>query len=210
MSLLEIILIAVGLSADAFAVAICMGLNMKKATLKKAVIVGLYFGLFQAIMPLIGYFVAKLFADKIIKFDHWIAFVLLLFLGAKMIIESIKKDKKACPDRKCPKEKCIDRECPNNAKGEETSLKFAKMVPFALATSIDALAVGVSFAFMKVEIFSAASIIGVITFLLSGLGVKVGNLFGAKLKGQAEIIGGIILILIGLKILFEHLGLISF
>ncbi len=210
MSLLEIFLIAIGLSADAFAVAICMGLNMKKATFKKAIIVGLYFGLFQAIMPLIGYFVATLFSEKIIKYDHWIAFALLLFLGGKMIVESLKKEKPTCPDRKCSKQKCSDRDCPTKTCGEETSLKFTKMLPFALATSIDALAIGVSFAFMKVEIFSSISIIGAITLLLSAIGVKLGNLFGAKIKGQAEIIGGIILVLIGVKILLEHLGVINF
>lgn len=210
MSILEIIIIALGLSMDAFAVAICLGLKMRKATIKRALIVGLYFGVFQAVMPLIGYFIASLFAGKIISFDHWVAFALLLFLGVKMIAESFKKEKPGCGDRECPDGICTDRECPGKPENEEVSLKPKKMMPFALATSIDALAVGVSFAFLKVEIFSSASIIGVITLALSIAGVKIGNIFGKKIKSKAEFIGGVILILIGVKILLEHLGVISF
>lgn len=210
MSIFEVLFIALGLSADAFAVAICLGLNMKNFNIKKAFIVGLYFGAFQALMPLIGYFAASLFADRIIKFDHWIAFALLLFLGGKMIYESFEKSKKGCPDRICPEEKCTDRACPLKARCKETSLKASEMLPFAIATSIDALAVGVSFAFLKIEIFSAVSMIGITTLILSMIAVKIGNISGGKLKGQAEFVGGLILVLIGIKILLEHLGIISF
>ena len=174
---------------DAFAVAICAGLTMPKATLKKAFIVGLYFGIFQAAMPVIGFFVATLFADKIIAYDHWIAFALLCFLGIKMVLGSFKKDE-------------------DQGKGE-ASLAPAAMLPFALATSIDALAVGVSFAFLRVSIVPAAVFIGITTLLLSMLGVKIGNLFGTKFKSKAELAGGIILILIGLKILLEHLNILN-
>ncbi len=209
MNLLELFLIAIGLSMDAFAVAICSGLAMPKATLRKSLIVGLYFGIFQAVMPLIGYLLARQFADKIISFDHWIAFALLCFIGGRMLWGSFKKE--GCPDRECPGEACPDRGCPGgeapNAKKD--SLKPSKMLPLALATSIDALAVGVSFAFLYVEIVPAVLSIGMTTLALSVLGVKIGNIFGAKFKSKAELSGGIILVLIGLKILFEHTGVIS-
>ncbi|HQA08213.1 MAG TPA: manganese efflux pump MntP family protein [Syntrophomonadaceae bacterium] len=186
MSLLELSLIAVGLSMDAFAVAICIGLSMPQRSIKKALIVGLYFGLFQAFMPLIGYFLASQFSDQIVEFDHWIAFILLAFIGGKMIKESFAKED-------------IDFN-----EGQEVSLGFKTMLPLALATSIDALAVGISFAFLNVRIIPAVSLIGCITLLLSMLGVRIGNVFGAKFKQNAELFGGIILILIGLKILLEH------
>jgi len=189
MNLIELFILALGLSMDAFAVAICAGLTMPKATMKKALIVGLYFGIFQAGMPLVGYFLASLFADKIVSYDHWIAFALLCFLGGKMIWESFKKEK---------------------ASGEEAeaSLGPKKMLPLAVATSIDALAVGVSFAFLRVSIVPAVSLIGVATLVISMAGVKIGNVFGKKFKSKAELAGGIILVLIGLKILIEHLEVI--
>ena len=185
MTLFELFLLAVGLSMDAFAVGICMGLTMKKSILKKAFIIGLYFGIFQAVMPLIGYMTAIWFADIITFFDHWIAFGLLCFLGGKMIWGSFKKEE-------------VD--------DKEASLTPAKMLPFALATSIDALAVGISFAFLQADIIPAVSFIGVTTFILSMIGVKTGNLFGIKFKSQSEFAGGIILALIGFKILFGHLS----
>ena len=205
MDFIELFLLAVGLSMDAFAVAISAGLTMPKLKIKKTLIIGLYFGVFQAVMPLIGYLVATLFADKIIAFDHWIAFVLLCFLGAKMIIGSFKKD--YCPDRKCPEGTCADRTCPGGEKPDkkEASVKFVHMFPLALATSIDALAAGVSFAFLRVNIISAVTFIGITTFALSLIGVKIGNVFGTRFKSKAELAGGIILVLIGLKILLEHL-----
>ena len=175
-------LIAVGLSMDAFAVAICAGLSMKKVDIAKALIVGLYFGAFQAAMPLAGYLAARLFADKIISFDHWVAFALLCFIGGRMVAGSFKSEGAI------------------NA----VSLKPAQMLPLALATSVDALAVGVSFAFLQVRIVPAVAFIGLTTLALSMAGVKVGSIFGAKFKSKAEFAGGVVLILIGLKILLEH------
>ena len=190
MNLIELFILAVGLSMDAFAVAICAGLTMAKTSMRKMLTVGLYFGVFQAVMPLIGYFAATLFADKIIAYDHWIAFLLLCFLGGKMIIGSFKKE--------------------GSADSKEAALTPAKMLPLAIATSIDALAVGVSFAFLRVSIIPAVSFIGVTTLLLSMAGVKIGNVFGLKFKSKAELAGGIILVLIGLKILLEHMEIINF
>jgi putative Mn2+ efflux pump MntP len=195
MSILELLLIAVGLSMDAFAVAACAGLTMSKVTVKKSLIVGLSFGFFQGIMPLIGWLLATWFADKIIAFDHWIAFVLLCFIGGRMILGSFNK------------EECSDSNLYDNA---ETSLRPSKMLSLAVATSIDALAVGVSLAFLRVNIISAVSFIGIVTFFLSMLGVKIGNIFGSKFKSKAELAGGVILVLIGLKILLEHMGVINF
>lgn len=182
MSIADLFLIAVGLSMDAFAVAVCKGLSVQRANLKQSLIVGLYFGGFQAAMPLIGYLIGRNFADYIEKFDHWVAFVLLAIIGINMIRESREE-------------------------GEELNASFGPkaMLPMAVATSIDALAVGVSFAFMKVEIGWAVSFIGVITFTLSAIGVKIGNHFGAKYKSKAELFGGIVLIALGVKILVEHL-----
>ena len=210
MNLIELFILAVGLSMDAFAVAICAGLTMKKVSVKKSLIVGLYFGVFQAVMPIIGYMVATLFADQIIGYDHWIAFVLLCFLGAKMIVESFKKE--GCTDRECPDGMCSDRACPGGKRpdNKEASLKPAQMLPLALATSIDALAVGVSFAFLRVSIVPAVSFIGITTLAISMVGVKIGNIFGTKFKSKAEFAGGIILVLIGVKILLEHLSIINF
>ena len=186
MGLIELFLIAVGLSMDAFAVSVCKGLAMKRCTWTKAGIVGLYFGIFQAGMPLLGYALGVQFKDAITSVDHWIAFVLLGLIGANMIREALG----SC-------EGCEE---------QDESLDFKTMTGLAVATSIDALAVGVTFAFLHVEIIPAVSFIGVITFLISVAGVKIGNIFGSKYQKKAEIAGGAILILLGLKILIEHLG----
>ena len=196
----ELFLIAVGLSMDAFAVALCKGLSMPKATVGKASIVGLYFGAFQAGMPLLGYFLGARFADSITSFDHWIAFVLLLFIGGKMFLGSFKKE--GCEDRACPAVPCTDRKCPV---AEKASITPTAMLPLALATSIDALAVGVSFAFLKVSIVPAVSFIGIVTLALSAVGVLAGKGLGLRFKSKAELAGGLILILMGCKILWEHL-----
>lgn len=190
MSIAELLLLAVGLAMDAFAVSVSKGLSMKKASGKNAVIVGLYFGVFQAVMPLIGYGVGAQFKDRITSFDHWVAFLLLGFMGAKMIKESFGKEE-----------------------GEvhihsEADLGVKSMLILAVATSIDALAMGITFAFLKVDIISAAAVIGIVTFFLSLAGVKIGNRFGLRYKSKAELAGGIILIGMGLKILLEHLGVI--
>lgn len=187
MSVLELFLVAVGLSMDAFAVSICKGLSMKKMSWKNAAIAGAYFGGFQAGMPLIGYLFGSGFKGVINQIDHWVAFILLVLIGANMIKEAL---------------------------GEVESLNdtfdFKTMIPLAVATSIDALAVGVSFACLSVDIVPAVCFIGVITFVLSFAGIRVGNVFGAKYKSGAEIVGGVILILMGTKILLEHLGIINF
>jgi putative Mn2+ efflux pump MntP len=187
MSLFELFILAVGLSMDAFAVSICKGLAIKKINLKKAGIVGLYFGLFQAGMPLIGYTLGVKFQSNITVIDHWIAFVLLVIIGANMIKESLNKECEVADD----------------------SLNLKNMLVLAIATSIDALAVGVTFAFLKVDILPAVSFIGIVTFILAMVGVKIGNVFGTKYKSKAEFAGGIILILMGIKILFQHLGLFA-
>lgn len=190
MGLAELFILAVGLSMDAFAVSICKGLCMRKVTLKKAGIVGLYFGAFQAGMPLIGYALGVQFQDRITALDHWIAFVLLGLIGFNMIREALSKGEEDCV-------------CPTDEK-EELGVK--NMLLLAVATSIDALAVGVTFAFLKVQIIPAVSFIGIITFSLSAAGVKIGNVFGMRYKSKAELAGGIILILMGTKILLEHMG----
>ena len=208
MSLIELFFLAVALSMDTFAVGICLGLTMAKFSIKKALIIGLYFGGFQALMPLIGYMAATQFAESIIANDHWIAFALLGFIGGKMIAGSFKKER--CTDRKCPDGICSDRSCPGGERPDtqEASLKPAQMLPLAIATSIDALAVGVSFAFLHVSMLPAVSLIGITTFIISMIGVKIGNGFGTRFKSQAELAGGIILVLIGFKILLEHTLLI--
>lgn len=187
MELIEIFILAVGLSMDAFAVSICKGLSVRKFKPKHCIITGLYFGGFQAGMPLLGYILGKQFESLITSLDHWIAFVLLALIGANMIRESFGE-----PDEL------------------NDSFSFKTMLPLAIATSIDALAVGVTFAFLKVEIFSAVLFIGLTTFVLSAIGVKIGNVFGTKFKSKAELAGGCVLILMGLKILLEHLGVINF
>ena len=188
MGIVELFLIAVGLSMDAFAVSVCKGLAMRKCTWKKAAIVGLYFGVFQAGMPVIGYVLGVQFKDVITSIDHWIAFILLGIIGINMIREAIG----SC-------EECEE---------QDESLDVRTMVGLAVATSIDALAVGVTFAFLQVDIIPAVSFIGITTFLISFAGVKIGNVFGSKYKKRAEITVGIILILLGAKILIEHLGLL--
>lgn len=187
MSLIELFILAVGLSMDAFAVSICKGLSMKKLTLKNCIIVGLYFGLFQAGMPLLGYVLGIQFRSYITSIDHWIAFILLGIIGINMIKEALSDEEETCND----------------------ALDVKTMILLAIATSIDALAVGITFAFLNVQIIPAVSFIGIITFSLSAIGVKIGNIFGEKYKSKAEIIGGIILILMGTKILLEHLGILA-
>jgi len=184
MKLLDIILIAVGLSMDAFAVSIVLGLSVEKPKIREMLIPGIFFGGFQALMPITGYFAGYYFASKIDAFEHWIAFVLLGIIGGNMIKESLSKKEE---------------------KFNENSFQFMKMLVLAIATSIDALAVGVTFAFFRINIFSAALIIGSITFVFSMVGVKIGNIFGIKFKSKAEFIGGLVLVLLGIKIIVEHL-----
>lgn len=186
MAFWELLLLAVGLSMDAFAVAICKGLSMDRVTGKRAVVVGLWFGGFQALMPFLGWLLGSRFAAYITAVDHWIAFALLVFLGLRMLREA-----------RCPEEGADDG-----------SLAPRGMLAMAVATSIDALAVGITFAFLDVAVLPAVSFIGVITFGLSCLGVKVGSLFGTRFQAKAEALGGIILILLGVKILLEHLGVL--
>lgn len=185
MGLLELFVLAVGLSMDAFAVSICKGLSLGKIKAKHMCIAGAWFGGFQALMPLIGYFLGSFFAEAITKYDHWIAFVLLVLIGGNMIKEAFGKEEEL-----------------NNAMDVKT------MFLLAVATSIDALAVGVTFAFLQVQIVPAIIFIGVVTFVFSAVGIKIGSIFGTKYKSKAEFIGGVILILIGLKILLEGVGLI--
>ena len=184
MGLIELFLIAVGLSMDAFAVSVCKGLAMPKCTFKKAAIVGLWFGGFQALMPAIGYILGAQFQETIASIDHWIAFVLLALIGGNMIHEALDNDEEEA----------------------DASLDVKTMFLLAVATSIDALAIGITFAFLKVNIIPAVCFIGIVTFIISFAGVKIGNVFGARYKNKAEIVGGVILILLGLKILLEHLG----
>lgn len=184
MSLLELFILAVGLSMDAFAVSVCKGLAMAKCDLKKAMVCGVWFGGFQALMPAIGYVLGRQFSDYITAVDHWIAFILLAVIGGNMVREA----------------------CSGEEDEADDSLDIKTMFLLAVATSIDALAVGITFAFLKgTNIFAAVSFIGVITFSLSTAGVKIGNIFGARYKKRAEIAGGVILILLGLKILLEHI-----
>ena len=184
MGIVELLLLAVGVSMDAFAVSICKGLAMKKATVKGCMTCGIWFGGFQALMPTIGFFLGTLFAEAIEAIDHWVAFLLLGIIGINMIREALGGEENECVD---------------------CSFGFRAMVLLAIATSIDALAVGVTFAFLNVNILPAVIFIGVITFSLSMLGVKLGNIFGMKWKGRAELAGGAILVLMGAKILIEHL-----
>jgi len=184
MKLFEIVLIAIGLSMDAFAVSITLGLSVKKPKIREMLIPGIFFGGFQALMPITGYFAGYYFASKVEEFAPWIAFVLLGFIGGNMIKESLSKKEE---------------------KLNENSFQFMKMLVLAIATSIDALAVGVTFAFFRINIFSAALIIGSITFVFSIAGVKIGNIFGIRFKSKAEFVGGAVLVLLGVKIILEHL-----
>ena len=183
MSIWEILLLGVGLSMDAFAVSICKGLSVKKVKWQHLLCVGAYFGIFQALMPTLGYFLGTTFSNLIDQFDHWVAFILLAIIGVNMVREALSKDEDETND----------------------DFGFKTMLLLAIATSIDALAVGVTFAFLDVRILQAVSFIGCTTFILSVIGVKVGTVFGVLYKSKAERTGGIILILIGLKILIEHL-----
>lgn len=186
MGALEILLIAIGLAMDAFAVSLCKGLSMKKMSWKKAFIVGLYFGVFQGLMPVIGYFLGATFESLVTKIDHWIAFGLLSVIGINMLKEAFSNDSENCND----------------------NVDFKTMVVLAIATSIDALAIGITFAFLQTNIMLASLVIGIVTFIISILGVKIGNKFGDKYERKAELVGGLILILMGIKILLEHLGII--
>ena len=188
MSLPELFILAVGLSMDAFAVSVCKGLALGRIKLRHALIAGAWFGGFQALMPLIGWFLGSRFEQYIRAFDHWVAFFLLAAIGANMLREALSGEEEKA----------------------DASLAFRAMLVLALATSIDALAVGITFAFLRVRIRPAVLFIGVTTFLLSMLGVKAGSLFGEKYQKKAEIAGGVILILLGIKILLEHLDVISF
>lgn len=189
MDIFELLLIAVGLSMDAFAVSICKGLSVQRLKPRHYLLTGAWFGGFQALMPSIGFLLGSAFDQYINAFDHWIAFVLLAFIGGNMVKESLSGD-----------EECHD-----------DSFSLRTMFLLAVATSIDALAVGVTFALLPdVHILSAVSLIGVTTFLLSAMGLKVGNVFGLRYKARAELVGGVILILMGLKILLEHLGILAF
>ena len=183
MGIIELIVLSIGLAMDAFAVSICKGLSMPRMKWKNAIIIGLYFGYFQALMPALGYLLGVNFQDRISNIDHWVAFILLAVIGINMIKEAISKDNDVHND----------------------SIKFKDMIILSIATSIDALAVGITFAFLNVNLILAISLIGIITFIISVLGVKVGNIFGDKYEKKAEFAGGIILILLGIKILLEHL-----
>ncbi len=188
MSDFELILIAIGLSMDAFAVSVCKGLSTRELKTKHLVIVGLWFGGFQALMPLIGYFLGSTFEQYITSVDHWIAFALLVFLGAKMLKEGFSKEEN----------------------DENADFSIPTMLPLAVATSIDALAVGITFGLLPdVNIYAAVSLIGCTTFVLSFVGVRIGNVFGLKFKSSAEVAGGTILVMLGVKILLEHLGVVA-
>lgn len=188
MGTVEILLISIGLAMDAFAVSICKGLSMRKMNWKKAIIIGLYFGLFQALMPVLGYFLGTTFDHFITRIDHWVAFILLAGIGINMIKEAFTEDSENCNDK----------------------IDVKIMIILAIATSIDALAIGTTFACLRVKVVLPAISIGLITFVLSVIGVKIGNKFGNKYKSKAEVTGGLILILLGIKILLEHLGIINF
>ncbi len=187
---IELVLIGVGLSMDAFAVSICKGLAMRKVNKKQAVVIGLFFGGFQALMPFLGWLLGSQFERYITSIDHWIAFILLGVIGGKMMMEAVKKEEA------------------EEIKQMDPPLDLKEMFLLAVATSIDALAVGITFAFLQYPIVEAISVIGVTTFAISIGGVYVGNFFGNKYKSKAEFVGGLILVLIGLRILLTHLGII--
>lgn len=185
MTLIELVLIAIGLSMDAFAVAICKGLAMPKISYKQATLIAVFFGGFQGLMPLIGWALGTGFEKYVTPIDHWVAFILLAFIGGKMIVEAIRGEEEDC-----------------------NCFSIKELFVLAIATSIDALAVGITFAFLRVNILTSVSLIGIITFALSFVGVMIGHFFGARFKKIAELSGGVILILIGLKILLEHLEIL--
>lgn len=186
MGILELFILAIGLSMDAFAVSVCKGLSLGRIKFKHMCIAGVWFGGFQALMPLIGYLLGSRFSDYVTKYDHWIAFVLLGLIGINMIKEALGKEEDEV----------------------DASMGFRTMLILAIATSIDALAVGVTFAFLDVNIIAAVSFIGCVTFVCSASGVKIGSIFGYKYKSKAELCGGIILVLLGIKILLEGIGII--
>lgn len=189
MGIIELFILAVGLSMDAFAVSVCKGLAMKQAPIKAQLVCGAWFGGFQALMPLIGYYLGTLFIDAISAIDHWIAFGLLVLIGVNMLREALGKDEEETTD---------------------ADLSVKTMSIMAVATSIDALAVGISLAMAGVSnIYLAVLLIGLTTFVLSAVGVKVGTIFGSRYEKKAEVVGGIILILLGFKILLEHLGVLG-
>ena len=190
---IELFLLGIGLAMDAFAVSVCKGLGMRRLNKKQTLIIGLYFGGFQALMPLIGWLLGSQFQKYITSIDHWIAFILLSFIGGKMMIEAI---------REWNEEETVDV--------MDTPLDHKNMLVLAVATSIDALAVGITFAFLDTPIIEAITIIGITTMVISIIGVVVGNFFGSRYKSKAEFIGGLILVLLGLKILLEHLGILVF
>ena len=190
---IELFLLGIGLAMDAFAVSVCKGLGMRRLNKKQALIIGLYFGGFQALMPLIGWLIGSQFQKYITSIDHWIAFILLGFIGGKMMIEAI---------RKWNEEETVEV--------MDAPLDHKNMFVLAVATSIDALAVGITFAFLDTPIIEAITIIGITTMVISIIGVVVGNFFGSRYKSKAEFIGGLILVLLGLKILLEHLGILVF
>lgn len=190
--MLELLLIGIGLAMDAFAVSICKGLAMQKVNKKQALIIGLFFGGFQALMPFIGWALGTQFQRYITDIDHWIAFILLGYIGGKMIGEAVKKEEEK-----------------EEIKQTDPKLDLKEMLILAVATSIDALAVGVTFAFLNYPIIEAVSIIGLVTFFISVAGVYVGNFFGNRYKKKAELVGGLILVLMGVKILLEHLGILG-
>lgn len=192
MGFVELFLIGVGLSMDAFAVSICKGLGMKRLNMEQALVIGLFFGGFQALMPLIGWALGTQLADFITPIDHWIAFILLALIGGKMLFDAFREG---------------DEEEAGEPK--DTKLDFKELLMLAIATSIDALAVGITFAFLQVAIVPSVAIIGVVTFVLSFVGVAVGHFFGARFEKPATIVGGAVLILIGVKTLLEHLGVIA-
>ena len=189
MDILQAMVLAIGLSMDAFAVSICKGLALKKAGLREGMTCGLWFGGFQALMPVIGFFLAMIFADAIRAFDHWVAFILLAIIGGNMLKEALEKECECC-------------------EGHNDDLGFKTMFAMAVATSIDAMAAGISIAMAGANIWLNAACIGVTTCVLSAIGVKVGAVFGAKFEKKAQLAGGIILIGLGLKILLEHLGIL--
>lgn len=190
---IELFLLGIGLAMDAFAVSVCKGLGMRRLNKKQTLIIGLYFGGFQALMPLIGWLLGSQFQKYITSIDHWIAFILLSFIGGKMMIEAI---------REWNEEETVDV--------MDAPLDHKNMLVLAVATSIDALAVGITFAFLDTPIIEAITIIGITTMVISIIGVVVGNFFGSRYKSKAEFIGGLILVLLGLKILLEHLGILVF
>lgn len=192
MGIIELALIGAGLSMDAFAVSVCKGLGMKRLNMRQTFVIALFFGVFQALMPVIGWVLGTGFQSYIAPVDHWIAFALLAFIGGKMLFDAFHDDERD-----------------DDAASANAPLDLKELTMLAVATSVDALAVGITFAFLQVDIVPAVTLIGAITFALSFAGVAIGHFFGARFEKPATIVGGVVLILIGLKILLEHLGIIA-